>query len=143
MAPLILTVGTRRGHVATNTIQPLYRSNSPIHDDMWGRGLRYSSTHSQPRSLYTWYPLNMKLGGPQSRPGSSGQQRSPLSLSGIEPRILSCPVPSTVNISTELSRLQQMSLTAQRGRPDVTCSNPVKGKDVYLHYKRSLPKLTK
>jgi hypothetical protein len=44
-----------------------------------------------PAALYPWrkdprYPLDRKLGGPQSRSGHRGLRKNPLPLQGIEPR---------------------------------------------------------
>jgi hypothetical protein len=46
------------------------------------------------------------LGGPQSRSGHYGEEKSLLPLPGIEPRLLSCPACSVIAILTELNNLQ-------------------------------------
>jgi hypothetical protein len=48
-----------------------------------------------PRPLYPRYPLDRRLGGPQSRSGRSGEEKNLLPLPEIEPR-LSSPVPVAV-----------------------------------------------
>jgi hypothetical protein len=35
-----------------------------------------------------WYPLDRRLGGPQSRSGRYGEEENPLHLSGIEPQAI-------------------------------------------------------
>jgi len=44
--------------------------------------------------LYNWLPMNMRMGGAQSRSGSFGEKRLP----GIEPRIAECPACNSVTI---------------------------------------------
>jgi hypothetical protein len=63
---------------------------------------RYSSTHSLvsalnggewsasrsaalPQGRSPWYPLDRRLGGPQSRSGHGGEEKNSQSLPGIEP----------------------------------------------------------
>jgi len=39
------------------------------------------------RPLYSWYPLDRRRGGPQSRSGRGGEEKNPIiALPGIEPR---------------------------------------------------------
>jgi hypothetical protein len=63
MAPCILTLGTRWRCVVSFTTWPLY-----------------------PRRKSSRYPLNRRVGGPQSRSGRSGEEKKYLSLPGIESR---------------------------------------------------------
>jgi hypothetical protein len=46
-----------------------------------------------PRTLYPhgkspWYPLDRRLGGPQSRSGRGGEEKNSYPLPGLEPRII-------------------------------------------------------
>jgi hypothetical protein len=75
IAPRILNLGTLWRLVVSFTPRPLYPRNPPR------------------------YPLNRKLGGPQSKFGRSGEEKKPLLLSGIEPH-------SLVSILTELPWLR-------------------------------------
>jgi hypothetical protein len=57
------------------------------------------------RSLYsqgksTWYPLDRRLGGPQSRSGSGGEEKNSQLLLGLEPMIIQ---PLAQRYATELS----------------------------------------
>jgi hypothetical protein len=61
-----------------------------------------------PQSLYPqgknpWYPLNRRLGGPQSRSGHGGEEKNSQSPPGIEPRNPDRPARSLVAIQTEPS----------------------------------------
>jgi hypothetical protein len=42
--------------------------------------------HAQGKS--PWYPLNSRLGGPQSRSGCGGEEKNSQPLSGLEPPII-------------------------------------------------------
>jgi hypothetical protein len=79
IAPRILDLGTRCRWVVSFTIRLLY-----------------------PQGKSPWYPLDRRLGGPQSRSGHSGEEKNSQSLSGLEP-----PIIQTVaqRYTTELSRL--------------------------------------
>jgi hypothetical protein len=44
------------------------------------------------------YPLNRRLGGPQSRSARFGEVKNVLSFLGIEPRYLECPAGSLMNL---------------------------------------------
>jgi hypothetical protein len=66
-----------------------------------------SGQHHAPAALYPRgkdprYPVDKRLGGPQSRSGRRGQKKNPLPLLGIEPRSTS---PQSDTILTELPRL--------------------------------------
>jgi hypothetical protein len=69
IAPRILDLGTKWRWVVSFTPRPLY---------------------SQEKS--PWYPLDKKLDGPQSRSGSSGEEKNYQPLPGLEPPIIQ-PVP--------------------------------------------------
>jgi hypothetical protein len=49
-------------------------------------GQRHAPAALYPRERSRRYPLNRRLGGPQSRSGRRGWKKNPLPLSGIEPR---------------------------------------------------------
>jgi hypothetical protein len=51
-----------------------------------------------PQGKSPWYPLDRRLGGPQRRPGSGGEEKNSQSLAGLEPPIIQ-------RNTTELSRL--------------------------------------
>jgi hypothetical protein len=65
IAPRILDLGTRWGRVVSFTPRPLY-----------------------PQGKSTWYPLDRKLGGTQSRSGRGGEQKNSQPLPGLEPSII-------------------------------------------------------
>jgi hypothetical protein len=80
IAPLILDLGTRRRWVVSFTPRLLYpQGNSPR------------------------YPLDRRLGGPQSRSGRGGEEKNSQPLPGLEPPIIQ---PVAQRYTTELSRLQ-------------------------------------
>jgi hypothetical protein len=79
IAPWILDLGTRWRRVVSFTTQPLY---------------------SQGKS--PWYPLDRRLGGPQSRSGCCGEEKNSQPPPGIEPR---CSSQQPVSIPTELPGL--------------------------------------
>jgi hypothetical protein len=59
-----------------------------------------------PRSLYTkgkspWYPLDRRLGGPQSQSGHIGEEKNSQPLAGLESPITQ---PVAQHYTTELSR---------------------------------------
>jgi hypothetical protein len=63
-----------------------------------------------PRPLYPqgrspWYPLDRKLGGPQSRSGRGGEEKNSQPLPGLEPPIIQ---PVAQRYTTEHSRLQKL-----------------------------------
>jgi hypothetical protein len=83
---------------------PLCLNSAPRHEGILGEW-RYSSTHSDldirwrwvviftPRPLYPqgkvpWYPLDRRLGGPQSRSGGGDEEKNPRPLPGLEPPII-------------------------------------------------------
>jgi hypothetical protein len=78
-APLIFNLGIRWRHVVSLTLLLLYS---------WGKNPQY--------------PLNRKLGGPQTWSGHFGEEKSLLPLLGIEPWIVQAH--SLVIILTTLSR---------------------------------------
>jgi hypothetical protein len=49
-------------------------------------GQRHAPAALHPREKDPRYPLDRRLGGPQSRSGRRGLKKNPLPLSGIEPR---------------------------------------------------------
>jgi hypothetical protein len=51
-----------------------------------------------------WYPLDRKLGGPQSRSGRGGEEKNSQPPPGMEPLNPHRPARSLVAIPTELSR---------------------------------------
>jgi hypothetical protein len=60
-----------------------------------------------PRPLYPqgkslWYPLDRRLGGPQSRSGRGGEEKISQTLPGIEPPVVQ---PVAQRCTTELSQL--------------------------------------
>jgi hypothetical protein len=60
-----------------------------------------------PRLLYSegkspWYPLDKRVGGPQSRSGSGGEEKNSQPLPGLEALIIQ---PEAQRYTTELSRL--------------------------------------
>jgi hypothetical protein len=88
-----------------------------------------------PRSLYPrgnshHFPLDTRLGGPQRRSGHCGEEKSVLSLSGIEPWSSS---PQLVVIPTELSRLLFKHKTMIISFPTVTIADDM---NVCLPYMR-------
>jgi hypothetical protein len=62
LAVSILDLGTRWRWVVSFTPQPLY-----------------------PQGNISWYPLDMKLGGPQIRSGQGGEEKNSQPLSRLEP----------------------------------------------------------
>jgi hypothetical protein len=82
IAPSILDFGTRWRWVVTFKLRPLYSQ---------GKSLRY--------------PLDRRLGGPQSRSGHGGEKRNSQPPPEIEPQNPDRPARSLVTIPTELSRL--------------------------------------
>jgi hypothetical protein len=66
-----------------------------------------------PRPLYLqvknpWYPLDRRLGGPQSRSGRGSEEKCSQPMPGIEPQNPDRPARSLVSIPTELSRLYHL-----------------------------------
>jgi hypothetical protein len=62
IAPHVLDLGTRWRWVVSFTSRPLY-----------------------PQGKNPWYPLNRRLGGPQSRSGRGGEEKNSQPLPGLEP----------------------------------------------------------
>jgi hypothetical protein len=79
IAPRILDLGTRGRRVISFTHQPLY-----------------------PQGESTWYPLDRRLGGPQSRSGHGGEEKNSQPLPGLEPPIIQ---PVAQRYTMELSQL--------------------------------------
>jgi hypothetical protein len=77
IAPCILDVGTRWWGVVSFTPQPLY-----------------------PQGKSSWYPLDRRLGGPQSRSGDGGEEKNSHPVPGLEPPIIQ---PVAQRYATELS----------------------------------------
>jgi hypothetical protein len=68
------------------------------------------------------YPLNKRLGGPQTRSEPSAGEKNLLPLLGFEPRIVGVPTElsrPTVAIPTELSR-PTVTIPTELSRPTVT-----------------------
>jgi hypothetical protein len=61
----ILDLGTRWRWVVSFTTRPLY-----------------------PQRKSLWYPLDRRLGGPQSRPGYGGEEKNSQPLPGLEPPMI-------------------------------------------------------
>jgi hypothetical protein len=80
IAPRILDLCTRWRWVVNFTPRPLY-----------------------PQGENPWYPLDRRLGGPQSRSGSDGKEKNSQPLPGLD-----LPIMQRVDqrYTTELSRLQ-------------------------------------
>jgi hypothetical protein len=79
ITPCILDFDNRRRRVVSFTRRPLYtQGKSP------------------------WYPLDRKLGGPQSRSGRGGEEKNSQPLPGLEPPIVQ---PAAKRHTTELLRL--------------------------------------
>jgi hypothetical protein len=102
------------------TVKSLCLNNQDHHhEDMWGsggiappfltsalHGAEWSTSRPGPSILEEKsprYPLDRRLGGPQSRSGRCGVDKNTLPLPGIEPWLSS---PKPVAIPTELSRLR-------------------------------------
>jgi hypothetical protein len=51
-----------------------------------------------PQGNSLWYPLDMRLGGPQSRSGKGGEEKNSKSQPGIEPQNPDHPVCSLVSV---------------------------------------------
>jgi hypothetical protein len=79
IASRILDLGTRWKWVVSFTPRPLY-----------------------PKGKSPWYPLDRRLGGPQSRSGRGGGENNSQPLSEFEPPIIQ---PVSQVYATELSRL--------------------------------------
>jgi hypothetical protein len=79
IAPRILDLGTRWRGVVSFAPRPLY-----------------------PQGKNPWYPLDRRLGGPQSRFGQGGGEKNSQLLPGLEPPIIQ---PVAQRYTTELSRL--------------------------------------
>jgi hypothetical protein len=65
IVPCILDLGTRWRRVVSFRRRPLY-----------------------PQGKSPWYPLDRRLGGPQSRSGHGGEQKNSQPLPGVEPPII-------------------------------------------------------
>jgi hypothetical protein len=70
-----------------------------------------------PRPLYPqgkspWYPLDRRLGGPQSRSGHGGEEKNSQPPSGIESLNPDCPcslkIDNTTHIENTLKRAEQV-----------------------------------
>jgi hypothetical protein len=79
IAPLILDLGTRWRWVVSLTPRPLY-----------------------PQRESPWYPLDRRLGGPQSLSGRGGGEKNSQPLPGLDPPIIQ---PVAQRYTTELMRL--------------------------------------
>jgi hypothetical protein len=56
-----------------------------------------------PQGKSPWYPLDRRLGGPQSQSGRGGEEKNSQPLLGLEPPIIQ---PVAQRCTTELTRLQ-------------------------------------
>jgi hypothetical protein len=68
--------------------------------------LHASAALSQGKS--PWYPLDRRLGGPQSRSGSHGEEQDSKSLVGLEPQNIQ---PVTQNYTNKLNRIPSTNET--------------------------------
>jgi hypothetical protein len=88
IAPLILDLGTRWRWVVSFTTRLLYpQGNSPR------------------------YPLDRRLGRPQSRSGRGGEQKNSQPLTGLEPPIIQ---PTAQRYTAELCRLLRESKAKEK-----------------------------
>jgi hypothetical protein len=62
-----------------------------------------------PGERFPRYPLNRRLGGPQSLSGRFGEENNLLPVPGIQAHFLGCPISSVVTIRITLSRLSRYS----------------------------------
>jgi hypothetical protein len=96
-------------------------NRAPRHEGVLGEW-RYSSTHSWTRTRWRWvvsftrrplypqgkspwYPLDRRLGGPQSRSGRGGEEKNSQPLPGVELPIVQ---PVAQRYTTELSQLLEI-----------------------------------
>jgi hypothetical protein len=63
-----------------------------------------------------WYPLDRRLGGPQSRSGRCGEEKNLLPLPGIEPQFLNRPVYSPVAIDVSIDMYHNIRFCLGTGR---------------------------
>jgi hypothetical protein len=68
----------------------------------WRWGFSFTALLLYPQGKSPWYPLNRRLGGPQSRSWRSGVEENSLPLSGLEHTIIQL---EAQRYTTELSRL--------------------------------------
>jgi hypothetical protein len=87
IVPRILDLGTRWRWVVSFTSRPLY-----------------------PQGKSPWYPLDRRLGGPQSRSGRGGEEKNSQTPSGIEPLNPDRPAHSLVVIPTDLVIWKQLQV---------------------------------
>jgi hypothetical protein len=59
-----------------------------------------------PQGKSPWYPLDRRLGGPQSRSGRGGEEKNSQPSPEIEPYNAGRPARSLVTIQTELLRIK-------------------------------------
>jgi hypothetical protein len=84
IAPRIIDIGSRWRWVVSFTPRPLYpQGKSPL------------------------YPLDRRLGGPQSRSGRGGEEKNSQHIPGLEPPIIQ---PVAQRYTTELSRLPKLNI---------------------------------
>jgi hypothetical protein len=87
IAPRILDLGTRWRCVISFTLRPLYtRGKSPC------------------------YPLDKRLGGPQSRAGRGGEEKNSQPLPGLEPAIIQPVAQRYTTASLFIFRLLKLNL---------------------------------
>jgi hypothetical protein len=72
----------------------------------------FTSRPLYPQGKSPWYPLDRRLGGPQSRSGHGGEEKNSQPLSGIELPIIQ---PVAQRYTTELSRLLFILNTTEFG----------------------------
>jgi hypothetical protein len=87
IAPRILDLGTGWRWVVSFTPRPLH-----------------------PQEKSPWYPLDRKLGWPQSQSGRGGEEKISQPLPGLKPPISQ---PVAHRCTTELPRLQYLEITSQ------------------------------
>jgi hypothetical protein len=71
----------------------------------------FTSQQLYPQRKNPWHPLDMRLGGPQSRSGLVGDEKNSQPLPGLEPPIIQSVAQ---RYTTELSQLIQIYILAFR-----------------------------
>jgi hypothetical protein len=72
----------------------------------------FTPRHLYPRGKSSWYPLDRRLGGPQSRSGRGGEEKNSQPLPGLESPIIQ---PVAQRYTTELSQLQEVLSKCLKG----------------------------
>jgi hypothetical protein len=68
----------------------------------WRWVVSFTPMRFYPQWKIPWYPMDRRLGGPQSRSGRGGEEKNPQPLPGLKPPIIQ---PIAQRYTTELSRL--------------------------------------